>query len=101
MLFERGCCTLPLVVVTLLHLIRYLPMEIDMARMYTFQDARRERYDSERIRQPKPTRKFYVVDCRGATAINPVSESKAHAYALEMDRDCPSYAPHKVVQVFA
>jgi hypothetical protein len=76
-------------------------MENDMARIYTLQDARRERYDAERIRQPKPTRKFYVVDCRGATAINPVSESKAHAYAQEFDQVCPSYAPHKVVQVFA
>jgi len=76
-------------------------MEIDMARMYTLQDARRERYDSERIRQPKPTRKFYVVGANGWPAINPVSERKAHAYVLEMDRDCPSSAPHRVVQVFA
>jgi hypothetical protein len=72
-----------------------------MKTIYTFQDARRERYASERIRQPKPTRKFYVVGANGWPATNPVSERRAHAIMLEMDRDCPSYAPHKVVQVFA
>jgi hypothetical protein len=72
-----------------------------MKTIYTLQDARREKHYAQRISQPKPTRKFYVVDCRGATAINPVSERKAHAYVIEMDQDCPSYAPHKVVQVFA
>jgi len=71
-----------------------------MKTIYTLQDARRERYDSERIRQPKPTRKFYVVDCRGATATNPVSERRAHATMLELNQLCPSYAPHKVVQMF-
>jgi len=72
-----------------------------MKRIYTLQDARLEKHYAERISQPKPTRKFYVVDCRGATAINPVSESKAHAYAQELNELCPSYAPHAVVQVFA
>lgn len=72
-----------------------------MKTIYTLQDARREKYYAQRISQPKPTRKFYVVAANGYPVINPVSERKAHAYVLEMDRDCPSYAPHKVVQVFA
>jgi hypothetical protein len=63
-------------------------------------DARLEKYYAERISAPRPTRQFYVVDCRGAIACNPVSEKKAHAYMLEFDQLCPSYAPHKIVQVF-
>ena len=72
-----------------------------MARIFTANDARLEKHYAQRISQPKPTRKFYVVDCRGAVAINPVSESKASQYVIELNQLCPSYAPHKVVQVFA
>jgi len=71
-----------------------------MKKTQTVNDARLEKHYAQRISQPKPTRWFYVVDCRGAMATNPVSESKAHAYVFEMDQACPSYAPHKVVQVF-
>ena len=72
-----------------------------MAKIFTANDARLEKHYAQRISQPKPTRKFYVVAANGWPVINPVSERKAHAYVLEMDQDCPSYAPHKVVQVFA
>ena len=72
-----------------------------MTRIQTVNDARLEKHYAQRISQPKPTRKFYVVDCRGNLSTNPVSESKAHAYMLEFNELCPSYAPHAVVQVFA
>ena len=72
-----------------------------MTYIQTVNDARLEKYYAERIWQPKPTRKFYVVDCRGAVATNPVSERKAHATMLELNQLCPSYAPHAIVQVFA
>lgn len=71
-----------------------------MAKIQTANDARLEKHYAQRISQPKPTRQFYVVDCRGAVAINPVSERKAHAYAQELNDLCPSYAPHAIVQVW-
>ena len=71
-----------------------------MAKIFTANDARLEKHYAQRISAPRPTRKFYVVDCRGAVATNPVSERRAHAIQLELNQLCPSYAPHAIVQVW-